>query len=128
MRTGLRVIAVWTLLNGLLLLGLGLSHVDFERPSGEPFRPGLAALFALLAVPVVLGAIQLWRLKNAGRVVSLIYYVVVVAVLLVATARGATPGQPVVPIVAGIVAIVVLLLPQARAHCTSAPSSRSRLV
>ena len=117
MKAGLRLIAVWTLLNGLLLAGLAMLHIDFERPSGEAFRPELAALSAILALPIMVGGIQLWRLRNAGRLLSVTYYIIVTPALIVASARGVTPSRPVVPIVAGVIAIIVLLLPKARVLC-----------
>lgn len=134
MKIVLRVIAAWLAL-GILIQGQTLMS-DLGDWSGltrwaGPFAAWFVFSEFVHVIGGIVGSIQLWRLKNIGRIIGIVVSVMdglhnLVPWLLgppLAAKEFRLGGSDVFGIVMSVVALAVLLHPMARKLCTaSAPS------
>lgn len=117
MKVLLRTVAIWTALQGLLVLAFGLSHWGAISPSGKPFSMRAAFLVAILVLAglfALWAGIELWGLGRRGRLLATGYYTVSGASLVLAALSSGQVTTYVVPLLLTAAIIGVLLIAGAR--------------
>jgi hypothetical protein len=129
----LRIVAVWTGMNGVGLAALVLSHLDVisdDLGHSKPFSASVVTaviLVILTAVSAVAlwGAVQLWRLRNVGRQVSAAYLLASSLFLAGSVIVTRDPAIPLIPLVVALTASTLLLVPAARVACRRASEAEA---
>jgi len=111
MRVLLRVIAIWTALQGALVLLFGLSHWRLIRPPGGAISVSAALLVAVLILAGLFAgwaSVELWGLRRKGRLGVAAFYLVTGVVFVLGTVSSGRLAPAVIPLLLTATILAVL--------------------